>query len=83
MELKALAGDRDLYDVLKKQQKKKKKAEKKAEAKYLSEKSETSVFDFINKKLGGKKGVYRGVEGCNHDNIKQSPWLPKAVTVIT
>ena len=59
MELKAIAGDRDLYDVLKKQKKKQAQQEKKASVTYTKSKmaaSKINVFDFINKKLGGQKG---------------------------
>ena len=55
MELKARAGDRDLYDVMKKQKRRQKKIDAKAEASYNKE-ERTSVFDFINSKLGNKKG---------------------------
>ena len=63
MELKALAGDRDLYDVMKKRERQQRKTQTNNRVKYekekLKEKKETSVFDFINKKLHGphpKKG---------------------------
>ena len=56
MELKAIAGDRDLYDVLKKQKQKQKKVETKAANQYKKETERISVFDIINKKLGHKKG---------------------------
>ncbi len=58
MELKELAGDRDLYDVLKKKQKKQQKVEKTAAKKYVAKTAaeRVNVFDFINKKLKGKKG---------------------------
>ncbi|KAL5012745.1 hypothetical protein ScPMuIL_011296 [Solemya velum] len=58
MELKEIAGERDIFDVMKKLEKRKKKLEAKA----LKEKEtprvekKSGVFDFINKKLGGKKG---------------------------
>lgn len=56
MALKELAGNRDIYDVMKKQDKKMKKQAEKLERQYL--RSETAdVFDFINKKLKGKKGM--------------------------
>ena len=58
MELKAISGDRDLYDVLKKQKKRQKKMEKKACETYVKSKMapSDSTFDFINKKLSGHKG---------------------------
>lgn len=58
MELKEIAGERNLFDVMEKLEKRKKKLEAKA----LKEKEKpqvekrSNVFDFINKKLSGKKG---------------------------
>ncbi|KAK3610986.1 hypothetical protein CHS0354_015102 [Potamilus streckersoni] len=55
MELKEMSGDMNMFDAMKKLEKKKKKAINKQEK--SSKKTETpNVFDFINKKLGGKKG---------------------------
>ncbi|KAL3871835.1 hypothetical protein ACJMK2_039807 [Sinanodonta woodiana] len=55
MELKEMSGDINMFDPMKKMEKKKKKAINKQEK--SSKKKETpNVFDFINKKLGGKKG---------------------------
>ena len=55
MRLKEIAGERDMFDVLKKQEKKMKKdAEKRV--KDYNKPAKSNVFDFINKKLGGKKG---------------------------
>ena len=54
MELKEIAGDRDLYDVMKKQKKKHKTGAKTSKGKDRPKCG--SVFDFINKKLGSKKG---------------------------
>lgn len=56
MELKELAGDQDLFDVLKKQKKGKHKS-KVPKQKIVSKQSPTDVFEFINKKLSGKKGI--------------------------
>lgn len=56
MELKALAGEQDLFDVMKKREKKQKAQEKKQAQTYEKLKKDHSVFDFINKRLGGKKG---------------------------
>ena len=50
MALKARAGDRDLYDVMNKE-KKNRDTETGS-----TKKSSKNVFDFINKKLGRKKG---------------------------
>jgi hypothetical protein len=57
MELKAVAGDRDLYDVLKKQRRKQKTVNAAAAKEYAVKKARSSapVFDFINVKLGHKK----------------------------
>lgn len=55
MQLKELAGERDMFDVLKKQEKKIKKENEKRERNY-DKPAKSNVFDFINKKLGGKKG---------------------------
>ena len=54
-----LAGDRDLYDVMKRQKKTQKKVDEKAGSSYNKVKIEDkkNVFDFINKKLHGKKGM--------------------------
>ena len=51
MELKELAGNRDLYDVMKKQKRKQKKIDENA-AKQYEQKKKINVFEFINKKLG-------------------------------
>ncbi|KAK2165501.1 hypothetical protein LSH36_49g04016 [Paralvinella palmiformis] len=55
MELKQIAGDQDLYDVLKKQKRKQKKVEKAAAESYEKNVNKHTVFDFINKKIGHKK----------------------------
>lgn len=58
MELKEKAGDRDLYDVMKRQKRRQKQTDKKAAAEYNKVKPEAHcVFNFINKKLGAKKGM--------------------------
>ena len=58
MELKEQAGDKDLYDVMKKKQKHQRKSEKSMAKQHTVKKSsgKINVFDFINKKLKGKKG---------------------------
>ena len=56
MELKAIAGDLDLYDVMKRKEKEAKRASASADKHYNKEKP-VNVFDFINKKLRGKKGI--------------------------
>ena len=63
MELKEQAGDKDLYDVMKKKRKHQRKAEKSTANPYVSKKSseQINVFDFINKKLKGKKGKFGSV----------------------
>ena len=60
MELKERAGDKDLYDVMKKKQKRQRKTEKSMAKQYAVKKSsaQMNVFDFINKKLKGKKGKF-------------------------
>ena len=57
MELKAIAGDRNLYDVLRKQRRKQKAVDAAAADGYTAKKAQlsTPVFDFINVKLSGKK----------------------------
>ena len=59
MELKEQAGDKDLYDVMKKKRKQQRKTEKSMAKEYVAKKSsgQINVFDFINKKLKGKKGM--------------------------
>ena len=58
MELKELAGDRDVFDVLKQQKKGKNKRQISKHNKdgLKPKKAPTDVFEFINKKLCGKKG---------------------------
>ena len=63
MELKALAGDQNLYDVLKQQKHKQKRVEQRAVEQRAADaykrsaaEKGVSVFDFINKKIGHKKG---------------------------
>jgi len=57
MELKALAGDRDLYDVSRKQRRKQASVDAAAANGYVAKKIQfsTPVFDFINVKLSNKK----------------------------
>lgn len=57
MKLKELSGDRDLYDVMKKSKKKKRKEDMKNAANY-KKKEKANVFDFLNKKIGIKKGIF-------------------------
>ncbi len=59
MELKEQTGDENLYDVMKKKQKRQKKLEKSAAKKSLTENmsKRKNVFEFINKKLKGNKGM--------------------------
>ncbi|ESP04471.1 hypothetical protein LOTGIDRAFT_170716 [Lottia gigantea] len=57
MELKEQAGDQDLFDVMKKTKKKKvKKSGTGSSSLGIRPTKSTDVFDFINKKLRGKKG---------------------------
>ncbi|XP_067662235.1 zinc finger CCCH-type with G patch domain-containing protein-like isoform X2 [Haliotis asinina] len=57
MELKEIAGDQDLFDALKKLKRKKRKEERKAASSNpVVRDTPPNVFDFINKKLRGKKG---------------------------
>ncbi|KAL8612145.1 hypothetical protein ACOMHN_021958 [Nucella lapillus] len=63
MELKELAGDQDLFNAMEKLERRKRKMEKRqAEesrkaASAADDDPPANVFDFINKKLAGKKGV--------------------------
>ncbi|XP_074652690.1 zinc finger CCCH-type with G patch domain-containing protein-like [Tubulanus polymorphus] len=59
MELKEKAGNKELFNVMKNKEKMKKTEDKKNLAIYLKSENKTSVFDFINKKLHGKKGDIR------------------------
>ena len=70
MELKERAGDKDLYDVMKKKRKRQCKTEKSMAKQYVAKKSseQINVFDFINKKLKGKKGIYIFIR------IQQNPY---------
>jgi hypothetical protein len=63
MELKAIAGDRDLYDIMKRQRKKQKVVDAAAAKEYAVKKAQSSapVFDFINVKLGKKSGTFISV----------------------
>ena len=55
MELKELAGDKDLYDAMKAQKRKQKLIDRQAAKAGIEKKS---VFDFINKKLSAtQKGM--------------------------
>ena len=58
MELKAIAGDQDLYDVMKKEKKKRRRRDARhTEAGPTKQTAKPkNVFDFINKKLSKKKG---------------------------
>ena len=69
MELKELAGDRDLYDVLRRQRRRQKVVDAKAAKAYMSdrEKAQSSgyVFDIINRKLNTRKsGTGSSVQSC-------------------
>ena len=57
MELKEIAGDRNLYDAMKKHRRKQKSIDSAAARGYVIKKSQLAepVFDFINVKLGAKK----------------------------
>ena len=55
MELKEIAGNQDLFDAMKKMKRKAKKQEKQ-NANTYNKIPAANVFDFINKKLGGKRG---------------------------
>ncbi|XP_052268734.1 zinc finger CCCH-type with G patch domain-containing protein-like [Dreissena polymorpha] len=56
MALKELAGDRDIFDAMKQQDRKDRKMVRKLEQQYHKLESRPDVFEFINKRLGGKKG---------------------------
>ncbi|WAR31939.1 ZGPAT-like protein [Mya arenaria] len=51
-----ISGNRDMFDAMKRQEKLDRNLAKKLENQYKSGVQKTGVFDFINKKLGGKKG---------------------------
>jgi len=55
MELKQLAGDRDLYDVMRRQRRRQKHIDTKAAKAYTSDRAQSQssgfVFDIINRKL--------------------------------
>ncbi|KAH3874149.1 hypothetical protein DPMN_037391 [Dreissena polymorpha] len=55
MALKELAGDRDIFDAMKQQDRKDRKMVRKLEQQYHKLESRPDVFEFINKRLGGKK----------------------------
>lgn len=55
MELQEKSGNQDLFDAMKKDKRKQNKEDAKVKAGYKVQ-EKTNVFDFINKKLGGKKG---------------------------
>ncbi|KAK3088218.1 hypothetical protein FSP39_016287 [Pinctada imbricata] len=71
MELKEIAGDQDLFDAMKKQKRKAKKQEQKNEAAYKNI-PRANVFDFINKKLGGKRGDVKSLVR-HHKETKKEP----------
>lgn len=71
MELKALAGEQDLFDVMKKREKKQKAQEKKQAQTYEKLKKDHSVFDFINKRLGGKKGNLKDLVPKDHSHTQE------------
>ncbi|OWF42647.1 zinc finger CCCH-type with G patch domain-containing protein-like [Mizuhopecten yessoensis] len=71
MLLKELAGEQDLFDVMKKKEKKQKAQEKKQAQAYEKMKTEDqNVFDFMNRRLGGKKGNLKDL--VSHDQNKPS-----------
>ena len=67
MQLKELAGNEDLFNAMKKLERQQKKATRKMEEESGGGKAAAvvaapaNVFDFINTKLGGKKGRVRDV----------------------
>lgn len=66
MELKEMAGSSDLFDAMKRLEKQKKKADKKREDDATRDKLRSSnkppnVFDFINRRLHGKRGNCRSL----------------------
>ncbi|XP_060079075.1 zinc finger CCCH-type with G patch domain-containing protein-like isoform X2 [Ylistrum balloti] len=71
MQLKEIAGEHDLFDVMKKREKKQKAQEKKQAQAYEEMKTkDQNVFDFMNRKLGGKKGNLKDLVP-RHQNIKE------------
>ena len=66
MELKERAGDQDLYDVMKQQGRKQHKIDNKVSHEYKKDTAKKiNVFEFINKKLAGKKGEVLCHRFCN------------------
>jgi len=59
MELKQLAGDRDLYDVMRRQKRRQKVIDAKTAKAYKTDRAQTQssgyVFDIINRKLSSRK----------------------------
>lgn len=67
MQLKEIAGEQDLFDVMKNREKKQKAQEKKQAQDYEKMKiKDQNVFDFMNRKLGGKKGNLKDLVPHNH-----------------
>ncbi|XP_033724992.1 zinc finger CCCH-type with G patch domain-containing protein-like [Pecten maximus] len=76
MQLKEIAGEQDLFDVMKNREKKQKAQEKKQAQAYEKMKTKDhNVFDFINRRLGGKKGNLKDLVARNqgsHNNETSS-----------
>ncbi|ELU06660.1 hypothetical protein CAPTEDRAFT_168702 [Capitella teleta] len=75
MALKEASGDKDMYDVLKQQNKSQKKKLFKETKQYdKSKQEEINVFDFINKKLKGHKGDLKSLvgRGCEKKKLAKS-----------
>jgi hypothetical protein len=51
-------GDTNLFKVEKRLKRLQQKHQRQSERQYEREKQQTNVFDFINSKLGGKRGLY-------------------------
>jgi len=58
MALKAQTGDRDMFDAARQQEKRDRRLTKQRESQYQASAPKPDVFDFINKRLGGKKGIH-------------------------
>jgi hypothetical protein len=51
-------GDTNLFKVERRLKRLQQKHERQSERQYEREKQQTNVFDFINSKLGGKRGLH-------------------------
>jgi hypothetical protein len=54
-------GDTNLFKVERRLKRLQQKHERHSELQYEREKQQTNVFDFINSKLGGKRGLHHAI----------------------